>query len=125
MESEALELFYKEAMRVKEEKGRLANWFECKCPEYAENQFYASKRKNKIPSVAIVLQFEGHIEPAILYNLLKIKQVSNGNHERMIEEFLTDTVKKSCVIQHTSYARDTRELDCNNNYWTHYEEVKG
>lgn len=49
--------------------------------------FYASKRKNKIPSVAIVLQFEGYIEPAILYNLLKIKQVSNGNHERMIEEF--------------------------------------
>lgn len=42
MESEALELFYKEAMRVKEEKGRLANWFKCKCPEYAENQFYAS-----------------------------------------------------------------------------------
>lgn len=87
MESEALKLFYKEAMRVKEEKGRLANWFECKYPEYAENQFYASKRKNKIPSVAIVLQFEGYIEPAILYNLLKMKQVSNGNHERMIEEF--------------------------------------
>lgn len=87
MESEALELFYKEAMRVKEEKRRLANWFKCKCPEYAENQFYAYKRKNKIPSVAIVLQFEGYIEPAILYNLLKIKQVSNGNHERMIEEF--------------------------------------
>lgn len=87
MESEALELFYKEAMRVKEEKGRLASWFKCKCPEYAENQFYAYKRRNKIPSVAIVLQFEGYIEPAILYNLLKMKQVSNGNHERMIEEF--------------------------------------
>ena len=87
MESEALELFYKEAMRVKEEKGRLKDWFKCKCPDYAENQFYASKRKNKIPSVAIVLQFEGHIEPAILYNVLKIKSVNNGNHERMIEEF--------------------------------------
>lgn len=45
------------------------------------------REKNKIPSVAIVLQFEGYIEPAILFNLLKIKQVSNGNHERMIEEF--------------------------------------
>lgn len=87
MESEALELFYKEAMRVKEEQGRLANWFKCKCPEYAENRFYASKRKNKIPSVAIVLQFEEYIKPAILYNVLKIKQVNNGNHERMIEEF--------------------------------------
>lgn len=95
MESEALELFYKEAMRVKEEQGRLANWFKCKCPEYAENQFYASKRKNKIPSVAIVLQFEGYIEPAILYNLLKIKQ-------------------------DISYASDIRELDYNNNYWIHF-----
>ena len=111
MESEALELFCKEAMRVKEEKGRLANWFECKCPEYAENQFYAYKRRNKIPSVAVVLQFEGYIEPAILYNLLKIKQVSNGNHERMIE---------SCVIQRISYASNTRELDCNSNYWIHF-----
>ena len=40
MESETLELFYKEAMRVKEDKGRLANWFKCKCPEYAENQSF-------------------------------------------------------------------------------------
>lgn len=87
MESEVLELFYKEAMRVKEEKGRFANWFKCKNPGYAENQFYAYKRRNKIPSVANVLQFEGYIEPAILYNLLKMKEVSNGNHERMIEEF--------------------------------------
>ena len=87
MEKQLLELFYKEAMRVKEEKGRFANWFKCKNPGYAENQFYAYKRKNKIPSVSNVLQFEGDIEPAILYNLLKIKQVSNGNHERMIEKF--------------------------------------
>lgn len=87
MESEALELFYKETMRVKQEKGRLANWFKYKCPDYAENQFYAYKRQNKIPSVAIILQFEEDIEPAILYNVLKIKSVNNGNHERMIEEF--------------------------------------
>ena len=106
MESEALELFYKEAMRVKEEKGRLANWFKCKCPEYAENQFYAYKRKNKISSVAVVLQFEGYIEPAILYNLLK--------------SFSSGTVKRLCVIQHITYARNTSKLDCNNNYWIHF-----
>lgn len=87
MENESLEIFYKEAMRVREERGRLKDWFKCKCPDYAENQFYSYKRQNKIPSVAIILQFEEDIEPAILYNVLKIKSVNNGNHERMIEEF--------------------------------------
>lgn len=106
MESEELELFYKETMRVKEEKGRLANWFKCKCPDYAENQFYASKRKNKIPSVAIVLQFEGEIEPAILYNVLKIKSVNNGNHERMIEEFFD---RHSEEIMHDSTHKSRAE----------------
>lgn len=87
MENESLEIFYEEAMRVREERGRLKDWFKCKCPDYAENQFYSYKRQNKIPSVAIILQFEEDIEPAILYNVLKIKSVNNGNHERMIEEF--------------------------------------